>query len=173
VLSDIDTEALEQTTYTLRTTGADVTPSPTPTKSKNWRNKRRTPLIYVGGSLDTSPGVEGPHSPKGTRFMSLSTAPAPVTTPTGAPLPLVALPQVELLTVNSEDIPMIKDAVGPGVHSQPLRLDIEAGEWIMLATFAPGASVPLHYHTGVAEVSTLAGRWNYLEYPDQPQTAGS
>jgi anti-sigma factor ChrR (cupin superfamily) len=105
--------------------------------------------------------------------MSLSTAPAPVTTPTGAPLPLVALPQVELLTVNSEDIPMIKDAVGPGVHIQPLRLDIEAGEWIMLATFAPGASVPLHYHTGVAEVSTLAGRWNYLEYPDQPQTAGS
>jgi hypothetical protein len=40
VLSDIDTEALEQTTYTLRAAGADVKPSPTPTKSKNWRNKR-------------------------------------------------------------------------------------------------------------------------------------
>ena len=46
--------------------------------------------------------------------MTLSTAPAPVTTPTGAPLPLVALPQRELLTVNSRDIPMIKDALGPG-----------------------------------------------------------
>jgi quercetin dioxygenase-like cupin family protein len=78
-----------------------------------------------------------------------------------------------LLTVNSKDIPMIKDAVGPGVHIQPLRLDIEAGEWIVLVTFAPGASVPLHYHTVVAEVYTLTGRWNYLEYPDQPQTAGS
>lgn len=36
--------------------------------------------------------------------MSLSSAPAPVTTPTGAPLPLVALPQVELLTVNSKEL---------------------------------------------------------------------
>jgi hypothetical protein len=31
----------------------------------------------------------------------------------------------------------------------------------------------LHYHTGVAEVFTLSGRWHYREYPDQPQTAGS
>jgi 2,4'-dihydroxyacetophenone dioxygenase len=31
----------------------------------------------------------------------------------------------------------------------------------------------LHYHTGVAEVYTLSGSWHYLEYPDQPQTAGS
>jgi methyltransferase (TIGR00027 family) len=31
----------------------------------------------------------------------------------GAPLPLVALPRAELLTVNSQDIPMIKDALGP------------------------------------------------------------
>ena len=36
--------------------------------------------------------------------MSLSSAPAPVTTPTGAPLPLVALPQVELLTLNSKEL---------------------------------------------------------------------
>lgn len=36
--------------------------------------------------------------------MSLSSAPAPVTTPAGAPLPLVALPQVELLTVNSKEL---------------------------------------------------------------------
>ena len=46
--------------------------------------------------------------------MTLSTAPAPVTTPTGASLPLITLPQGELLTVNSKDIPMIKDAFGPG-----------------------------------------------------------
>jgi 2,4'-dihydroxyacetophenone dioxygenase len=105
--------------------------------------------------------------------MTLTTAPTPVTTSTGAPLPLVALPQGELLTVSEKDVPMIKDALGPGVHFQPLRLDLEAGEWVVRATFSPGAVVPLHYHTGVAEVYTLSGCWNYLEYPDQPQTAGS
>jgi hypothetical protein len=37
--------------------------------------------------------------------MTLSTAPGPASTSTGAPLPFVALPQVELLTVNEQDIP--------------------------------------------------------------------
>jgi 2,4'-dihydroxyacetophenone dioxygenase len=105
--------------------------------------------------------------------MTLTTAPAPATTPSGSPLPLVALPQGELLTVNEKDTPLITDALGPGVHFKPLRLDIEAGEWVVLATFSPGSQVPLHYHTGVAEVYTLAGSWHYLEYPDQSQTAGS
>jgi hypothetical protein len=50
---------------------------------------------------------------------------------------------------------------------------MEAGVWVVLASFKPGSSVPLHYHTGEAEVFTLSGRWNYAEYPDQPQTAGS
>jgi 2,4'-dihydroxyacetophenone dioxygenase len=31
----------------------------------------------------------------------------------------------------------------------------------------------LRYHTGVAEVFTLSGCWHHLEYPNQPQTAGS
>jgi 2,4'-dihydroxyacetophenone dioxygenase len=105
--------------------------------------------------------------------MTLTTAPAPATTSTGAPLCLVALPQGELLTVNEKDIPLVRDAPGTGVHVKPLRLDIENGEWVVLATFAPGATVPLHYHTGVAEVYTLSGCWHYLEYPEQLQTAGS
>jgi hypothetical protein len=33
--------------------------------------------------------------------------------------------------------------------------------------------LPKHYHTGVVHMYTLSGRWNYVEYPDQPQTAGS
>ncbi len=69
--------------------------------------------------------------------------------------------------------PLIRDALGPGVHFQPLRVDIENGEWVVLATFAPGARVPLHYHTGVVDAWTLSGSWHYYEYPDQPQTAGS
>ncbi|HZA08974.1 2,4'-dihydroxyacetophenone dioxygenase family protein [Mycobacterium sp.] len=88
-------------------------------------------------------------------------------------MPLVALPQRELLTVNETNIPTVRDALGPGVHFQPLRLDIENGVWVVRATLEPGAVLPLHYHTGVAEVFTLSGRWHYREYPDQPQTAGS
>ena len=66
--------------------------------------------------------------------------PGPAHTTTGAPLPLVALPQTELLTVNEKDIPLVRDTLGPGVHVKPLRLDIEKGEWVVLATFSPGAT---------------------------------
>lgn len=101
------------------------------------------------------------------------TAPEPASTSTGAALPLVALPQTDLLTVNETETPWLADAFGQGIRIKPLRLDIEAGVWVILVAFAPGSSVPLHYHTGEAEVYTLSGRWNYREYPDQPQTAGS
>jgi 2,4'-dihydroxyacetophenone dioxygenase len=105
--------------------------------------------------------------------MTLTIEPAPMTTIAGALLPLVALPQGELLTVNGANIPLINDALGEGVHFKPLRLDLEAGVWVVLAVIAPGGSVPLHYHTGIAEAYTLSGSWHYLEYPDQVQTAGS
>jgi len=105
--------------------------------------------------------------------MTLTAEPTTTKTSSGAPLPLVALPQGELLSVNENTIPLITDSLGPGVHVKPLRLDLEAGCWVVLATFSPGAVVPLHYHTGIAEVYTLSGSWHYLEYPDQPQTAGS
>lgn len=39
--------------------------------------------------------------------------------------------------------------------------------------FHPGVVLPTHYHTGTVHLWTLSGRWNYLEYPDQPQRAGS
>lgn len=105
--------------------------------------------------------------------MTATTAPGPATTSTGAALPLVALPQSELLTVNANEIPLIRDALGEGVHFKPLRLDMEIGEWVVLATFAPGARIPLHYHTGAVDAWTISGSWHYFEYPDQPQTAGS
>ena len=96
-----------------------------------------------------------------------------LTTYSGAPLPVVALPQGELLTVNIDQIPMFKDLIAPGIHIQPLRIDVEKGEWVFLATLAPGCALPLHYHTGPAQVWTTQGRWLYHEYPDQPQVAGS
>jgi len=100
--------------------------------------------------------------------------PTQLTTTTGAALPLPAMPQDRLLTVNADKIPLLKDLLGvPGIHIKPLRLDAERGEWVFMAVCAPGCSLPLHYHTGAAQVYTLSGRWCYREYPDQPQTAGS
>ncbi|HME76926.1 MAG TPA: 2,4'-dihydroxyacetophenone dioxygenase family protein [Mycobacterium sp.] len=105
--------------------------------------------------------------------MTLTTDPTMTTTSSGTPLPVIALPQGELLTVNESSSPLLRDALGPGVHFKPLRLDLEAGCWVVLAVLSPGAKLPIHYHTGTAEAYTLSGRWHYLEYPDQPQTAGS
>jgi quercetin dioxygenase-like cupin family protein len=105
--------------------------------------------------------------------MTFTLSPAQPTTSTGAPLPCVALPQGELLTINEHNIPLIEDALGPGVNFKPLRLDLEAGCWVVLATIKPGAVLPLHYHTGIAEGYTLSCAWHYREYPDQLQTAGS
>ena len=105
--------------------------------------------------------------------MTLTTEPTTATTSSGAVLPLVALPQGAPLTINEKDIPLITDSLTEGVHVKPLRLDLEAGCWVVLATFSPGAKIPLHYHSGIAEVYTMSGSWHYLEYPDQPQTAGS
>src|ERR1700752_516730 len=108
--------------------------------------------------------------------MTASVSPGIATTGSGVPLPVVALPQGELLTVNIADIPLFKDVGGPGIHIQPLRLDPERGEGVFLATLAPGppcGDVPIHSHPGTAQVWTIQGRWLYREYPEQPQTAGS
>jgi 2,4'-dihydroxyacetophenone dioxygenase len=105
--------------------------------------------------------------------MVATVSPGLATTTSGAPLPVVALPQGELLTVNTAQVPLLRDLVAPGVHIQPLRLDLEKGEWVFLATLLPGCELPLHYHTGPAQVWTIQGRWEYREYPGQPQVAGS
>ena len=90
-----------------------------------------------------------------------------LTTLTGAPLPVVALPQGELLTVNIDEIPVFKDLVRPGIHIQPLRIDLERGEWVFLATLAPGCALPLHYHTGAAR----CGRSGPVGVPRVPRPA--
>lgn len=105
--------------------------------------------------------------------MSNVPSPAFATTGSGSRLPLLALPQTELLSLNTEDVPLVESGFGPGTSVRLLRLDPEAGRWVVTVHMGPGASVPIHYHTGTAEVFTLSGRWFYREYPDQPQTAGS
>ena len=93
-------------------------------------------------------------------------------TMSGATLPLPALPQDNLLSVSIDQIPLIRN-VFPGIHIRPLRIDVERGEWVFLAIMEPGSSLPVHYHTGTAQVWTISGCWKYAEYPDQPQTAGT
>lgn len=87
--------------------------------------------------------------------------------------PVFSLPQHRLLTLNVNDIPILKDAAGPGISFQPLFIDPELGIWTVMGIFAPGAKLPTHLHTGGVHGYTLKGSWIYTEYPDQVQTAGS
>ncbi len=77
-----------------------------------------------------------------------------------------------LLTLNTSELPVVKDAL-PGVDIWPLFLDAENGTWVIRAHFQPGITLPCHFHTGTVHFYTLSGCWYYLEYPDQKQTAGS
>lgn len=87
-------------------------------------------------------------------------------------LPGVIQHQHFLLTLNTNQESLIKDAL-PGVDVYPLFLDPENGTWVIRAIFKSGVTLPKHFHTGVVHFYTLSGTWHYLEYPDQPQTAGS
>lgn len=91
-------------------------------------------------------------------------------------MPIPVYDHKELLTLNTEGLPIFKDAMAPyfpGVDMQPLFLDPCAGTWVLRVIFQPGVRLPCHYHTGTVHLFTLSGRWNYVEYPDYPQTAGS
>lgn len=87
--------------------------------------------------------------------------------------PVFSLPQDELLTLNVNDIPVMKDALGPGIHFQPLLADPEAGVSAVIGIFSPGIVVSSHLHTGAVHGYTLKGSWFYKEYPDQVQVPGS
>ena len=59
-----------------------------------------------------------------------------------------------------------------GVVFQLLRVDLEAGLWVVRARFDPGVTIQRHRHTGAVHAVTLSGSWRYLEYPEV-NTAGS
>lgn len=81
-------------------------------------------------------------------------------------------PQDYLLTLNINKEGEVKNAL-PGVHVTPCYLNPEAGVWVIYARFDADTLLPRHYHTGVVHFYTIAGSWNYLEYPDDVQTTGS
>lgn len=87
-------------------------------------------------------------------------------------LPQATTHQDRLLTLNVAAAPRLPTEV-PGVTITPLFLDRENGVWVLYGCFAPGTVLPTHFHTGTVHFYTTKGQWNYLEYPGDPQTAGS
>lgn len=81
----------------------------------------------------------------------------------------------DLLSLDTNELPIYENAMAPyfpGVDVQPLFLDPSVGIWVLRVIFHPGVMLPCHYHTGTVHLFTLSGKWNYVEHPDQPQTAG-
>ncbi|EHP39680.1 hypothetical protein OR16_30239 [Cupriavidus basilensis OR16] len=87
-------------------------------------------------------------------------------------LPKVVTHQDRLLSVNiheSQEFPGSES----GSTIIPLFLDRENGVWVLYGKFEPGTTLPPHFHTGTVHFFTTKGQWNYVEYPDDPQTSGS
>jgi 2,4'-dihydroxyacetophenone dioxygenase len=68
------------------------------------------------------------------------------------------------LHLGEEDAPFVD--LGNGVELQVLKIDIEAGLWVIRNRFQPGLVVERHKHTGCVHAFTLSGSWKYLEYPE-------
>jgi quercetin dioxygenase-like cupin family protein len=80
--------------------------------------------------------------------------------------------QDELLTINTNVGKFLEGLLHPGIKAYPLFLDPHNGVWVLRVKFAPGITLPLHFHTGTVHLYTMSGCWYYTEYPDQKQTAG-
>lgn len=87
-------------------------------------------------------------------------------------IPTSVTKQDELLTVNIHDMTYVP-GTEPGSEIIPLFIDRENGIWVLYGKFAPGTKLPTHFHTGTVHFYTTKGKWNYAEYPQNPQTAGS
>ena len=60
------------------------------------------------------------------------------------------------------------------MNYQPLFLDPEAGIWVVLAHFTPGATLPVHLHTGAVHGYTLERQMGIPRVPGPARTtAGS
>lgn len=80
--------------------------------------------------------------------------------------------QDRLLCVDTNVGRFLEGLLHPGVRVYPLFLDPCNGRWVLRVKFAPGVTLPLHFHTGTVHLYTMSGCWYYTEYPQQQQTAG-
>lgn len=87
--------------------------------------------------------------------------------------PEVITHQDKLLTINTNSGKFLEDMLmEPGIKVYPLFLDACNGVWVLRVKFAPGITLPVHFHTGTVHLYTMSGCWYYTEYPEQKQTAG-
>jgi quercetin dioxygenase-like cupin family protein len=87
-------------------------------------------------------------------------------------LPEAFTHQDKLLTVDTNLGKFLEGLLHPGIKAYPLFLDPHNGVWVLRVKFAPGVTLPLHFHTGTVHLYTMSGCWYYTEYPEQKQTAG-
>ena len=80
--------------------------------------------------------------------------------------------QDTLLMVDTNASKFLEGLLHPRIKVHPLFLDPYNGVIAIRVKFAPGLTLPLHFHTGVVHAYTMSGCWYYTEYPDQKQTAG-
>ncbi|WP_028223301.1 2,4'-dihydroxyacetophenone dioxygenase family protein [Paraburkholderia oxyphila] len=80
--------------------------------------------------------------------------------------------QDQLLGVDTNASKFLEGLLHPGIKAYPLFLDPYNGTWVLRVKFAPGVTLPMHFHTGTVHLYTMSGCWYYTEYPDQKQTAG-
>jgi len=94
--------------------------------------------------------------------------------PTAPPLEIPIVPlegATEAIHIGESDLPYVD--IGDGTHIQVLQIDLAQGLWILKTRFDPGVTIQTHYHTGPVFAVTLSGAWNYKEYPEYVNTAGS
>lgn len=87
-------------------------------------------------------------------------------------LPQTVTHQDKLLCVDTSLSRFLEGLLHPGIKAYPLFLDPYNGTWVLRVKFAPGITLPLHFHTGTVHLYTMSGCWYYTEYPEQKQTAG-
>jgi 2,4'-dihydroxyacetophenone dioxygenase len=80
--------------------------------------------------------------------------------------------QDKLLCIDTNAGKFLEGLLHPGISAYPLFLDPYNGVWVLRVKFAPGVTLPLHFHTGTVHAYTMTGCWYYTEYPNQRQTAG-
>lgn len=88
------------------------------------------------------------------------------------PLPATITHQDQLLCIDTHAGKFLEGLLHPGIKIYPLFIDPSNGFAAYRAKFAPGITLPLHFHTGTVHLYTMSGCWYYTEHPQQKQTAG-
>ena len=86
--------------------------------------------------------------------------------------PEVITHQDKLLTLDTNASKFLEGLLHPGIKVHPLFIDPYNATMVLRVKFAPGITLPLHFHTRYVHAYTMSGCWYYTEYPEQKQTAG-